>query len=204
MTRRGGNRGEGHFGLAVAVWARIAICRSACAQPFEDRGVVRNGDRYRLNPEMMDTDLLEWRTLTSEARQAISDVARADACRKMLDLSRGLRGGSGLAKDSDPAHRGKKFEPVTCRWCSPLRGSWRPRTVDPSSDSGVAWFVEVGDPGLFVYRRWSGAKGIVEVAAWVQCWIVPLLGADRGESGVTAPAAVRFLGGGDYRCNLET
>ena len=58
-------------------------------QPVIEDPILREGDRYLLNAEMVDTELHEWRTLATAAKQAISEIARADACRKMLDLYRG-------------------------------------------------------------------------------------------------------------------
>jgi DNA-binding SARP family transcriptional activator len=58
-------------------------------QPVIENPILRENDRYRLNTEMMDTDLLQWRRLAAQARKSISDIARADACRKLLDLYRG-------------------------------------------------------------------------------------------------------------------
>jgi DNA-binding SARP family transcriptional activator len=58
-------------------------------QPTGINPVTRQGDIYHLNTDMVRTDVAEWRTTVAVARSTIGEVARGDACHKLMQLYQG-------------------------------------------------------------------------------------------------------------------
>lgn len=58
-------------------------------QPTVPDPILRDGDRYRLNPDAIATDLSDWQAVTSTITHAINPISRTNACRRLLDLYQG-------------------------------------------------------------------------------------------------------------------
>ncbi|WP_157441524.1 AfsR/SARP family transcriptional regulator [Actinoplanes awajinensis] len=86
--------------LIAAIWPhlppatitqRLHTTISALRSQLQQIGdpVIRRGDHYRLNITAVSSDLQQWRATAAEARTALNETARADACKRLLEIYKG-------------------------------------------------------------------------------------------------------------------